>query len=151
VGNHSLRQELGFCTYESNILGAKGPRKMHVLLPKVYENDQREEVRPSTEEEDGLRLLQEEPSTRHKVMLLHNKPPKWNEKVAAFVLNFNGRVTMASVKNFQLVLEDDEENVVLQFGKVGKDEFTMDYKWPMSPLQAFSICLGSLDNKLACE
>ena len=28
-------------------------------------------------------------------------------EVAAFVLNFNGRVTMASVKNFQLVLEDD--------------------------------------------
>lgn len=73
--------------------------------------------------------------------------------MAAFVLNFNGRVTMASVKNFQLVLEEDgavplpasctasdllaaaEEHVVLQFGKVGKDEFTMDYRWPMSPLQ----------------
>lgn len=151
VGPHSLRQELGFCTYESNILGAKGPRKMHVLLPKVHEDDSREEIRPANEEEDGLRKTQEEPSTRHKTMLLHNKPPKWNDKVAAFVLNFNGRVTLASVKNFQLVLEEDEEDVVLQFGKVGKDEFTMDYRWPMSPLQAFGICLGSLDNKLACE
>jgi len=151
-GFQGRRQELGFCTYESNILGAKGPRKMHVLLPKVYEDDTREEIRPSAEDEDGLRNVQEEPSTRHKTMLLHNKPPKWNEKVAAFVLNFNGRVTMASVKNFQLVLEEDaEEHVVLQFGKVGKDEFTMDYRWPMSPLQAFAICLGSLDNKLACE
>jgi tubby-related protein 1 len=148
----SLRQELVFCTYESNILGAKGPRKMHVILPKVYENDQQEQVRPEVVDENGLRLLQEEPSKRHKTMLLHNKPPKWNEKVAAFVLNFNGRVTMASVKNFQLVLEEDEdENVVLQFGKVGQDEFTMDYAWPMSPIQAFGICLGSLDNKLACE
>jgi len=146
-----LRQELVFCTYESNILGAKGPRKMHVLLPKVYESGEHEEVRPKTQDASGLREIQEEPCTRHKTMLLHNKPPKWNDKVAAFVLNFNGRVTQASVKNFQLVLEEDEERVVLQFGKVGKDEFTMDYSWPMTPLQAFGICLGSLDNKLACE
>lgn len=30
-------------------------------------------------------------------------------EVNAFVLNFNGRVTMASVKNFQLVKDDDRE------------------------------------------
>ena len=51
----------------------------------------------------------------------------------------------------EMALTAIEERVVLQFGKVGKDEFTMDYRWPMSPLQAFGICLGSLDNKLACE
>jgi len=150
LGLHGLRQEMGFCTYESNILGAKGPRKMHVIVPTVYENGQREECRP-VGEEDALRALHEDPATRHKVTLLHNKAPKWNEKVAAFVLNFNGRVTMASVKNFQLVAEDQEDTVLLQFGKVGKDEFTMDLRWPFSPLQAFAICLGSLDNKLACE
>ena len=105
----TLRQELVFCTYESNILGAKGPRKMHVLLPRVHENGDREEVRPTGDEEEGLRTIQEEPSTRHRTMLLHNKPPKWNDRVAAFVLNFNGRVTMASVKNFQLVLEQSPE------------------------------------------
>ena len=36
------------------------------------------------------------------VQILKNKPPKWNEQVGAYVLNFNGRVTRASVKNFQL-------------------------------------------------
>jgi hypothetical protein len=30
-----------------------------------------------------------------------------------------------SVKNFQLVHEEDLEHVMLQFGKVGKDMFTM--------------------------
>ena len=70
----------------------------------------------------------------------------------AYCLNFAGRVTHASVKNFQLVDEDDErEDVLLQFGKVGKDVFTMDYAYPMSALQAFAICLTSFDNKLACE
>ena len=43
-----------------------------------------------------------------------NKPPKWNEQVGAYVLNFNGRVTMASVKNFQLVSQDDHDSVILQ-------------------------------------
>lgn len=80
-----------------------------------------------------------------------NKPPKWNETVGAYVLNFNGRVTMASVKNFQLVSPDDQERVVLQFGRVDKDLFSMDFQYPLSPLQAFSICLSSFDQKLACE
>ena len=64
-----------------------------------------------------------------------NKPPRWNDQVGAYVLNFNGRVTMASVKNFQLVEPDEQDAVLLQFGRVGKDEFTMDYSWPMTPLQ----------------
>jgi len=34
--------------------------------------------------------------------------------VGAYVLNFNGRVTMASVKNFQLVDPDEQNAVVLQ-------------------------------------
>ena len=39
-------------------------------------------------------------------------------QLGAYCLNFNGRVTHASVKNFQLVEEHDLENVILQFGKV---------------------------------
>jgi Tub family len=42
---------------------------------------------------------------------------------------------MASVKNFQLVTPEDQDSVVLQFGRVAKDEFTMDFQWPMSPFQ----------------
>ena len=74
-----------------------------------------------------------------------NKPPKWNEQVGAYVLNFNGRVTQASVKNFQLVSPDDLDTVVLQSGRTAKDNFTMDFQWPLSPLQAFSICCSALD------
>jgi hypothetical protein len=41
------------------------------------------------------------------------------------------------VKNFQLCCGelDDAEEVVLQFGRVGKNRFTMDLKYPLSPLQ----------------
>lgn len=44
-----------------------------------------------------------------------------------------------------------EEPVLLQFGRVGKDVFTMDYQYPLSPLQAFAVCLSSFDYKIACE
>jgi tubby-related protein 1 len=50
------------------------------------------------------------------LVYLINKPPRWNEQVGAYVLNFNGRVTMASVKNFQLVDPDEQNAVVLQVG-----------------------------------
>ena len=124
------------------------------------------------------------------MLLLINKPPKWNESVSseyflvdsdlssrileklrfmfvllisllylyfpymqvgAFVLNFGGRVTQASVKNFQLVSADDHDTILLQFGRCGKDIFTMDFAWPLCPLQAFAITLSSFDFKLACE
>lgn len=77
--------------------------------------------------------------------------PKWNEKENAWCLNFNGRVSKASVKNFQLVSDADQEHIIVQFGKTGEDTFTMDYQWPCSALQAFAICLTSFDSKLACE
>ena len=54
-------------------------------------------------------------------------------------------------KNFQLVQPDDQDAILLQFGRVGKDEFTMDFQWPMTPFQAFAITLSSFDSKIACD
>jgi hypothetical protein len=52
-----------------------------------------------------------------RITVLRKKAPRWNEALGAFCLNFGGRVTRASVKNFQLVADEDAEHVVLQFGK----------------------------------
>jgi tubby-related protein 1 len=43
------------------------------------------------------------------------------------------------------------ERVILQFGRIGKTSFTMDVAYPLTPLQAFQICLTSFDYKFACE
>lgn len=40
---------------------------------------------------------------------LHNKTPIWNEETQSYVLNFHGRVTQASVKNFQIVHSNDRK------------------------------------------
>eukprot|EP00898_Chlorokybus_atmophyticus_P007952 jgi/Chlat1/8158/Chrsp76S07615 len=88
---------------------------------------------------------------------LKNKLPRWHEQSHCWCLDFRGRVTMASVKNFQLVaahpgedkpLSGDDGPVLLQFGKVGKDVFTMDYRQPLSAFEAFALCLSSFDTRL---
>lgn len=43
------------------------------------------------------------------------------------------------------------EYIVMQFGRVSEEVFTMDYAYPMCALQAFGIALSSFDSKLACE
>lgn len=47
--------------------------------------------------------------TLESLIELHNKPPIWNEDTGSYTLNFQGRVTQASVKNFQIVHADDRE------------------------------------------
>ena len=66
-------------------------------------------------------------------------------------LDFKGRVTQGSVKNFQLARTEAPDAVACQFGKVGKHEFVLDYAWPLTPLQAFGFALTSLAYKLANE
>lgn len=95
------RQELGTVLYKQNVLGSRGPRKMKVMVPRVDAEGQRRVLKPTSPQESMLeryKVLKDDPD----VMVLKNKPPKWNDQVGAYVLNFNGRVTRASVKNFQL-------------------------------------------------
>ncbi|PIN12132.1 Tub family protein [Handroanthus impetiginosus] len=136
--------EVGRVSYKFNLLKSRGPRRMVCSL-----------MCPSSDE------ISEDPKTSTpEYMVLKNKAPRWHEHLECWCLNFHGRVTVASVKNFQLVAmkdqskpgaKGDEETVLLQFGKVGDDTFTMDYRHPLSPFQAFAICLTSFGTKLACE
>lgn len=43
------------------------------------------------------------------VIELHNKTPVWNDDTQSYVLNFHGRVTQASVKNFQIIHDNDRK------------------------------------------
>ncbi|KAG5580966.1 hypothetical protein H5410_051593 [Solanum commersonii] len=194
TGSYSIAQ----IKYELNVLGTRGPRKMHCvmhsipasavdvggsvpgqpeLLPRSLEDSFRsisfsksldhsaefsssrfsDIVRASSSAEDDSKV---------KPLVLKNKSPRWHEQLQCWCLNFRGRVTVASVKNFQLIAahqpaaggpttsrssQSDHDKVILQFGKIGKDMFTMDYRYPLSAVQAFAICLSSFDTKLACE
>jgi len=72
---------------------------MKVLLPMVN-RDGEETIWPDTENEAETISGKFAANEVDNIMFFFNKPPKWNEQVQAFVLNFNGRVDKASVKNF---------------------------------------------------
>ncbi|XP_059180842.1 tubby protein homolog isoform X2 [Centropristis striata] len=145
----SVRQELAAICYETNVLGFKGPRKMTVIIPGMLESDDRVSIRPKSEAE--TLLVRHANNSTDKLVTLVNKSPSWNEQTQSYVLNFHGRVTQASVKNFQIIHPDNEDYIVMQFGRVAEDVFSMDYSFPMCALQAFAITLSSFDGKLACE
>nr|XP_031526631.1 tubby-related protein 3 isoform X4 [Vicugna pacos] len=143
------RQELAAVCYETNVLGFKGPRKMSVIVPGMTMNHERIPFQPRNDHESLLSKWQSK--TMENLIELHNKSPVWNDDTQSYVLNFHGRVTQASVKNFQIVHESDPDYIVMQFGRVADDVFTLDYSYPLCALQAFAIGLSSFDSKLACE
>ncbi|KAI3810346.1 hypothetical protein L1987_19958 [Smallanthus sonchifolius] len=191
-------------TYELNVLGTRGPRRMHCVMHSIPASSlepggtvpgQPDQLLPPRSLEDSFRSMSFSKSLDHSTefsssrfseimgaatsadvpdsekskmpLVLKNKSPRWHEQLQCWCLNFRGRVTIASVKNFQLIAAPpaagtsqppppplpppEHDKVILQFGKVGKDMFTMDYRYPLSAFQAFAICLSSFDTKLACE
>ncbi|KAJ3271793.1 hypothetical protein HK104_004626, partial [Borealophlyctis nickersoniae] len=139
VSNFSAKSREGVAGKDPNIMGFKGPRKMTVLLPGMTRHGTRTELQPEHMKDT---LLERYKSRNDRdILTLHNKAPQWNDETQSFVLNFNGRVTLASVKNFQIVHDNDLEYIIMQFGRVAEDAFTMDFSYPMSPVQAFAIAL----------
>merc|ERR1712150_129202 len=91
-----------------------------------------------------------DPTPDFGLLSLQNRPPWWNVELGAFVLNFGGRVSVASVKNFQLCARNDQEHIMLQFGRVqGRHSFTMDFQFPLTATQAFAIAISSLQSKIS--
>ncbi|CAM6126696.1 unnamed protein product [Calypogeia fissa] len=147
------RGELGAVTDERNVLGLRGPRKLTAVIPALRPEDDKpfafQQILPK--ESHSMLIKYRSGHDQSQMLVMHSKKPMWNKELNAYCLNFRGRVTQPSVKNFQLVAETDPEYIVLQFGKVGQDAYNLDYQHPMSALQAFAICLTSLDYKIACE
>uniref|UniRef100_A0A0E0L312 Tubby-like F-box protein n=1 Tax=Oryza punctata TaxID=4537 RepID=A0A0E0L312_ORYPU len=206
-GSYNIAQ----VTYELNVLGTRGPRRMHCVMHSIPASSvepggivpgQPEQIVPRALEESfrsttsfskssimdrsmdfsssrdfssarfsdiagGTINGNEEGQNKERPLVLRNKAPRWHEQLQCWCLNFRGRVTIASVKNFQLIAASaqppagaptpsqpappEQDKIILQFGKVAKDMFTMDYRYPLSAFQAFAICLSSFDTKLACE
>ncbi|CAA6673042.1 unnamed protein product [Spirodela intermedia] len=146
--------QIGQVSYKFNLLKSRGPRRMMCSLQCPLTREDLEEDQRSSEAKGGLT------GASGSAVILRNKSPRWHDHLQCWCLNFHGRVTVASVKNFQLVEGTTscqprrgqvEKDTILQFGKVGDDLFTMDFRHPLSAFQAFAICLTSFGTKLACE
>jgi hypothetical protein len=73
--------------------------------------------------------------------VLTSRRPKWNLRRKSLTLDFHGRVSMASAKNFQLEVPDVPGKNKLLFGKVGDNQFVLDYMSPLGAVQAFAAAL----------
>lgn len=65
------------------------------------------------------------------------------------MLNYINRSIKTSEKNFQLVddTKKDREEILLQFGETKNvNNYIIDYKYPFSPLQAFSIGISCINS-----
>ncbi|KAK8988975.1 hypothetical protein V6N11_030346 [Hibiscus sabdariffa] len=163
-------------SYELNVLRTRGPRRMKCSMysipvsaieqggsaptPVAFTKGEDEDCSPLLDSERKRAFEETLKSDQNVPLVLRNKAPRWHEQLQCWCLNFKGRVTVASVKNFQMVATvepsqnvsvPEQEKVILQFGKIGKDIFTMDYRYPLSALQAFAISLSSFDTKPVCE
>ena len=70
--------------------------------------------------------------------------------VTRYSLPFFGRAKKASAKNFQLSAGGKEANdVYLSFGKMASEEFSIDFRHPITKRDAFAVALASLAKKRA--
>jgi hypothetical protein len=125
-------------------------------LKQLQQNGQMDEhgrlINPANNEPEVLGSDGQDysPSGDFGLLALQNRPPWWNVELGSFVLNFGGRVSVASVKNFQLCDRNDQDYIMLQFGRIeGRHAFTMDFQYPLTAVQAFAIAISSLQSKIA--
>ncbi|XP_031765999.2 tubby-related protein 4 isoform X2 [Galleria mellonella] len=78
-------------------------------------------------------------------LVMHNKAPMWNENSQVYQLDFGGRVTQESAKNFQIEYHGKQ---VMQFGRIDGNAYTLDFQYPFSALQAFAVALANVTQRL---
>ncbi|CAM9510002.1 unnamed protein product [Heterosigma akashiwo] len=119
--NDHEKEELGAITFEKTgfmdqVKEGSQPRKLKIILPQLDPDgiplpNKPERGRPETSLLSRVKIGQ-----TGRMFYFESKDPVFEK--GNYRLNFHGRVTVASVKNFQLVSPDDIDYVVCQFGKV---------------------------------
>ncbi|KAH8332939.1 hypothetical protein KR074_011277 [Drosophila pseudoananassae] len=85
------------------------------------------------------------PAPVRREFVMHNKAPMWNEMSQVYQLDFGGRVTQESAKNFQIEFRGKQ---VMQFGRIDGNAYTLDFQYPFSALQAFAVALANVTQRL---
>lgn len=115
-----------------------------------------------------------QPAPLRREFVMHNKAPMWNENSQVYQLDFGGRVTQESAKNFQIEFRGKQVGgklyllktldfrklfinymclsryifQVMQFGRIDGNAYTLDFQYPFSALQAFAVALANVTQRL---
>ncbi|CAL7937475.1 unnamed protein product [Xylocopa violacea] len=93
----------------------------------------------------GVGLSSHKSEAVRRELVMHNKAPMWNESSQVYQLDFGGRVTQESAKNFQIEFKGRQ---VMQFGRIDGNAYTLDFQYPFSALQAFAVALANVTQRL---
>ena len=96
----------------------------------------------------------------------------WNEASQVYQLDFGGRVTQESAKNFQVEYKGKQVwrvktalaraskrpslllkrmfaiSQVMQFGRIDNNAYTLDFQYPFTAVQAFAVALANVTQRL---
>jgi len=131
--------------YEPTIFTLGGSyRKMTCLVPTLYKQDKN--GKPRLEKWEAMRDM------RH-MRLLMSKVPEYRmfDGQWHFCYKYGGRVKIPSKRNFQLVRDNNEDEVVMVFGKLSHNVWACDYSHPLNAYQTFCIAMSALTDKLATK
>ena len=158
VGSHVLDDHLVEIWPRSTNFNGQFLRRLTINLPPPTQERRHHYVhdyRKLTENE-----IPRDHNNRKKVdpnrLRLSNKLPVLKSD-GTYSLKFaRGRARVSSSKNFLVFLDDDLKQhpdthpdlAVFQLGKLGAKSFALDFRFPMSPLQAFAIALAAFDSKV---
>ncbi|CAD8074270.1 unnamed protein product [Paramecium primaurelia] len=146
----TLRRELVFIQYEYQILKTRR-NLFKAYIPSLIEGKPQKII--PRDENTGLKIKGKFQNKRNdEYFEFQTQEPVWSSKYQSFTLPFNSRVNSSSVHNFLLkqLVEDGNlsKDVAIQFGSCDNQFLNIDIAYPFSPLQAFSIIISQLDNKL---
>nr|XP_034179925.1 tubby-related protein 4 isoform X1 [Osmia lignaria] len=108
------------------------------------ETFQKAQLRQKLKQKGGGSSSHKSESVRRE-LVMHNKAPMWNESSQVYQLDFGGRVTQESAKNFQIEFKGRQ---VMQFGRIDGNAYTLDFQYPFSALQAFAVALANVTQRL---
>ncbi|XP_049277658.1 serine-rich adhesin for platelets isoform X2 [Anopheles funestus] len=105
----------------------------------------RQKLKRGKIEPNGVASSSQSPAPVRREFVMHNKAPMWNENSQVYQLDFGGRVTQESAKNFQIEFRGKQ---VMQFGRIDGNAYTLDFQYPFSALQAFAVALANVTQRL---
>lgn len=135
------KQQLAHIRHTRCQIGDGISNVMEMRIPGIY-SDGRALVWCAAQGRGDLGRVGEEAGLE--TQLLVTRMPVWTEEVGSLVLDFKGRNILASAKNCQLALRQKQKHTVCQFGKLSDTNFALDFKFPLSTIQAFGAAMSTL-------
>jgi len=101
---------------------------------------------PSGTPKEAIRRPQGDSEEDQDPLCFASKLPTWDESLKHLIMNFGDRTPKSSPMNFMIVNKatEEDEQLVMLHAKLSANTYCLDFKHPLSTVQAFGIALTAL-------